>query len=82
MLGFLSDLLAAGRVNHARCLVAMTQYDEAETLLLEAMPVLEMRFRASHPDRLEAVKILVDLYEATERPDEAARWREKLPHSG
>ncbi len=75
----------------ADCHVKMARYDEAERELLQAQQILE----AVNPHETREVgqkavesltrKIIerrVALYEAWDKPDEAARWRAKLPEDG
>jgi serine/threonine protein kinase len=63
-------------------LMGQKKYAEAEPLLLEGYRGLKERSKAIPPqgrDRLrEALERLVRLYEATGKPDEAARWRAEL----
>ena len=60
------------------CLLSVQRYAEAEPVLLHAVAVLE----TSGDDNLERMqagyRALGDLYAATGRADEAARWRAKL----
>jgi tetratricopeptide (TPR) repeat protein len=67
-------------------LLGRRQYAAAEPLLLKGYAGLKAREQALPPQakaRLpEAVGRLVDLYEATGRPAEAAKWRALLPDRG
>jgi len=63
-------------------LLAQKKYADAEPLLLsgyEGMKQREERIPATAKSRLtEAIKRLVQLFQETNRPDEAAKWKEKL----
>jgi serine/threonine protein kinase/tetratricopeptide (TPR) repeat protein len=56
-------------------------YEEAEPLLLEAFHGREAKLGPAHPHTLDSLKQLVSLYESWPKPDEAAKWRAKLPES-
>ncbi len=61
-----------------RCLLEMDRYDDAEPELLAAVQRLQQQ--QGPPRRVRPViKSLVALYEAWDKPDEAAQWRAKLP---
>ena len=64
------------------CLAAQKKYAEAEPLLLSGYEGLQQRQERLSPldkPRLkEALERLVQLYEATDRPDQAAEWKKKL----
>ena len=49
------------------------------SLLLEAYHGRHARLGLKHQDTLESLKQLVTLYEAWLKPEEAAKWRAKLP---
>ena len=64
-------------------LLGQKKYDEAEPLLLvgyEGLKLREAKIPPPPKDRLlrEAVERLVQLYEATGKPDEADKWRKTL----
>ena len=56
------------------------QYDEAESLLIEALEGRRIKFGDDHPDTLESRNNLIELYEAWDKPEKAEEWRAKLPH--
>ena len=65
-----------------RGLLGQKQYAEAEPLLLNGYEGMKSR-EATVPARgkyylLEALERLVQLYEATDKPEEAAKWRKEL----
>jgi serine/threonine protein kinase/tetratricopeptide (TPR) repeat protein len=74
-----SDFLVAGgnaALGHA--LARLGRYEEAERLLVDSVPrLLAPEVPSSRRGRL-ALRWLVELYEAWERPDEASRYREQL----
>ena len=63
-------------------LLGQKKYAEAEPLLIagyEGMKQREATIPPQGKDRLtEALERLVQLYEATDKPDEAAEWRKEL----
>ena len=65
-------LMLAG---HGRCLTAAEQYGSAESVLLEALEVLETALGVEHAYTATAVESLADLYDAWEKPDDAAPYR-------
>ena len=66
----------------AACLITLGRFEEAEPLLLNCYSVLEKARTLSSPITQAALLQLVELYEAWDKPEEAARWREKLPEKG
>lgn len=63
------------------CLTGQGRYEEAEPLLLDSYPVIA-KDRGPHRRRTaEAIKRIVDLYEAWNKPDRAAEYRAMLPKS-
>jgi len=65
------------------CLTLAGRYDEAEALLLRSHEILkDCPEDATPAQRMaleENVRRVVQLYEASDRPDQAAKWRAKLP---
>ncbi len=55
-------------LHHAECLTKLRRYEDAETMLL-----------AIEDRTADVIRALVELYEAWDKPDEAAEWRAKLP---
>ena len=58
---------------------AMEQYDTARQLLLEAEETSRRVWGREHKMTQFAAYHLVLLYKAWNKPDEAAKWRAKLP---
>lgn len=60
-------------------LAGQKKFSEAESLLLESFTAIKAR-RVSVPPAIyiETIQAIVDLYDATERPAEAAKWRDVL----
>jgi len=54
-------------------------HDQAESFLLRAVWGRRFELGDEHADTLEAWNSLVDLYEAWNKPEEAAKWRAELP---
>jgi len=55
------------------------RYEEAEPLLLEAYSGREAKLGPTHRHTLDSLRELVNLCESWDKPDEAAKWRAKLP---
>jgi hypothetical protein len=56
-------------------------YDKAEPLLLEALEGGHLKLGDSHPQTLESRNNLIGLYEASGKPEQAAKWRAELPQA-
>ena len=54
------------------------RYEEAEPLLLEAANGRIEKLKLQHPKTQESIKALIELYEAWNKPEQAAPWRAKL----
>jgi tetratricopeptide (TPR) repeat protein len=61
------------------CLIALEQFNEAETLLLTSYQTLEDARGTPPTHRVEARERIVKLYETWGKPDKAAAWRAKPP---
>jgi non-specific serine/threonine protein kinase/serine/threonine-protein kinase len=59
------------------CLCDLRRFDEAEPLLLEAYDLLEATLKPDDHHVQRTVQELVALYEAWQRPEDAARWNER-----
>jgi tetratricopeptide (TPR) repeat protein len=68
---------AEARSLRGEALVCLQRYDEAEPILLEAYETLERRIPRPRRQRTlsRTAKAIVDLYRATDRPDEAKEWQ-------
>ncbi len=66
-------------MNYAKCLLHFERLEEAEAALLEGHEILVGAFSDDHPGVHKTVGLLVEAYEASERPKLAAEWRAKLP---
>jgi tetratricopeptide (TPR) repeat protein/predicted Ser/Thr protein kinase len=53
---------------------------EAEQCLLEGHDILERAFDSKNPRTISAIDSLIRFYEATNRPEMAAEWRERKGH--
>jgi tetratricopeptide (TPR) repeat protein len=62
------------RRNYGNCLRRMGRYDEAEPLLLEGYDRLKKALGETNQWTTGAAKMLVELYEAIQQPEQAARW--------
>jgi len=61
--------------------IRQARYEEAEPLLLEAYNGREANLRSEHPRTIDSLRELVRLYESWNKPDEAERWRARLPQT-
>lgn len=68
-------LVASARGALGECLCLQKRYADAEALLLESHKVLLSRLGPRDPRTQNAAQRLVALYDAWEKPDEAARFR-------
>ena len=55
------------------------RYDEAEALFTKAVEARRRKLGDEHPDTLESINNLIELYEAWGKPEKAEEWRAKLP---
>lgn len=60
----------------------LARYEDAEPLLLDAFHGRESKLGPEHPQTLNSLRELVRLYESWNKPDEAEKWRARLPHTG
>ncbi|UCG59465.1 MAG: tetratricopeptide repeat protein [Phycisphaerales bacterium] len=79
-------LLESGRVIRASCLtsrararIACKRYDEAEQELTAALTAAQRYLGETHPETRGCILAFIELYEAWGKPDEAEKWRAKLP---
>jgi non-specific serine/threonine protein kinase/serine/threonine-protein kinase len=69
-------------VLHGRSLTGLKRFEDAEQNLLKGYDILKAARRAAdHQLTSDAVRALVDLYDAWDRPEDAARFRAMLPES-
>ncbi|MCG3125679.1 MAG: Serine/threonine-protein kinase PknD [Phycisphaerae bacterium] len=71
-------MVANAQTALGRTLLKRERHAEAEQMLLAAFEALSADARAPAQARRQPIVCLVDLYRATGRSDEAARWQEKL----
>jgi hypothetical protein len=55
------------------------RYEEAEELLHKVYESRCLKLGDKHPHTIESIKSLIALYEACNKPEQAKKWREKLP---
>src|SRR5262249_43935227 len=68
--------------NLGNCLIAVGQFEEAETTLLKGHEEF-LKVKSSPPDKVrKTVDRLVQLYDKWNKPAEAAKWRAKAAASG
>jgi len=75
------DLPPCGESKHEPSVLSVTKedYDKAEPLLLDAFQGRGGKLGRDHPHTLNSLKQLVSLYDSWPKPDEATKWRAKLP---
>jgi non-specific serine/threonine protein kinase/serine/threonine-protein kinase len=66
-------------LRYGECLLGEQAYQQAEAALLESHRILAANLGGQHSRTVAAAAVLVDLYDAWDRPDEAARWRNPAP---
>jgi non-specific serine/threonine protein kinase/serine/threonine-protein kinase len=59
----------------AKALIGLDRLEEAEALALESHGLSEERFGSDHALTVRAAEALIEIYEKTGRPEEAARFR-------
>ena len=69
----------AARLSYGECLLAQGRFEQAEPVLLGCHQRLSESMGSQHFRTRGAVDKLVKLYEAWDKPDQAAEWRAKLP---
>ena len=67
------------RSDLASLYLEMERYSDVEPLLVEAERAARRTFGNDHEITNASVKNLIDLYEAWNKPEQAAQWRVKLP---
>ncbi|MCG3132022.1 MAG: Serine/threonine-protein kinase PknD [Phycisphaerae bacterium] len=73
-----SWMISSVQAMYGDVLIQLERYDEAEPILLDAFGRLERTVGADHQLAQMTLDGLIGLYERTDRPDQAATWREKL----
>ena len=66
------------RASRGACLTELKRYEEAELLLLEAYDIMHAGLGDEHQRTRGAVEKLIKLYEAWDKPDQAAEFRARL----
>jgi len=56
----------------------LQRYADAETALLEAYGILKTAHSAEHKRTVWVIELLIDLYDAWDKPEQAAEWRAEL----
>jgi len=62
-----------------RSLIALGKLEEAEPVAVECYERNHSVHGPDHDETRDAMELLVELYEAWDRPEQAAEWRAKLP---
>jgi tetratricopeptide (TPR) repeat protein len=66
-------------ITRGEILLKQQRYADAEPVLLEAHQTMSAALGPEHRNTARAAGYLVSLYEAWEKPEEAAKWRAALP---
>ncbi|MBN2446456.1 MAG: serine/threonine protein kinase [Phycisphaerae bacterium] len=69
----------SARLSLGQCYLAQRRYADAETIFLECYEGFNAIFGPTNMRTVQAMKLLVELYEAWDKPNEADEWRAKLP---
>ncbi len=69
----------ASRHELAVLYMVQARYEDVEPLLLQAFEGRETKLGPEHPHTVESLNQLVRLYESWPKPEEAEKWRAKLP---
>jgi len=80
-LGERSQDLAKVRVKYGACLLKLRRYAAAEEQALAALPVMRDSLGEGKEWTQRTVRLLVDVYEAWGKPNEAARYRKLLANA-
>ncbi len=67
------------RLHHGRCLLALGRHADTGRALLESDRLLESSANPDETARQSLTEAMIKLYDAWDRPDQAAAWRAKLP---
>ncbi len=70
--------IGAALSNSGGCLLKLNRLEEAEASLLESYQILSDFFHPRHKRALRAASYLADLYKTWNKPEEAARWAERM----
>lgn len=62
-----------------RCLTKLQRFEDAEALLLQSYEFGQANFGDFHDRALQPCQYLAELYDAWNKPEQAAEWRAKLP---
>ena len=77
MLGSEHPMLARFMRDAGLVQLGLTRYEEAETLLLRAHAIAAAALEPDHPQVVETIDALIELYDLWGKPDEAWEWRAK-----
>jgi tetratricopeptide (TPR) repeat protein len=72
------ELIPLLRMNCAECLIDLERCEESEELLFQAYRSFRSSLGEKHIRTQKTVKLMIRLYEAWNKPDEAGEWRNKL----
>ena len=56
-------------------------YREVEDIILKTVEGRRLKLGDKHPHTLESLNNLIALYEAWNKPEQAEKWRAKLPQT-
>ncbi len=72
-------VLAVSEGMLGRCLMLLERYATAEPLVITGYPIIASALGEDDKRTHAALQRIIDLYEAWSQPEEAAKWRAKLP---
>ena len=64
--------------DYANCLLNVQKYEMTEPLVLKCIELNRSVYGQNHVDTTDAIELAVNLYEAWEKPDKAAKYRAML----
>ena len=56
-------------------------YEKSESLFIEAVEGRRLKLGDNHPHTIQSINNLITLYKAWNKPEEAEKWRAKLPQT-
>lgn len=74
-----NPLIPEARSAWSESIAKQGRFEEAEPLLIESYPLIKERRGDGHKRTTEALKRIVDLYQAWGKPDRAEQWKAHLP---
>lgn len=74
-----SWMITDSKAKWGNCLAKLKRYEEAETILLESYPILKLEPGEDHPATKAAIRYIINLYQAWDKPEKVAEYEAFLP---